>query len=83
MLSPVLVLGGIVVAQHRPSCSEWRAQVEEITDARMRHRYLGDGNAQAFDKAYRHWDATFEETRRDVRAQVALELKEIRPDLCL
>lgn len=83
MFSPLLVLGGIVVAQQRPSCAEWRTQVEAITDGRMRHRYMGDGNAQKFDHAYRHWDTTFEETRAGVRAQVAFELAEDRPDLCL
>lgn len=81
--SPLLVLGGIVVAQQRPSCAEWAAEVEEITDGRMRDRYLGDGNPQEFDDAYRHWDTTFEETRKGVRAQVAFDLKEDRPDLCL
>ena len=83
MFSPLLVIGGIVVAQQRPGCAEWRAEVEEITDGRMRDRYLGDGNARKFDNAYSHWDTTFEETRKDVRAQVAFELEEERPDLCL
>jgi hypothetical protein len=82
-LSPLLVLGGIVVAQQRPSCERWRAEVEATTDARMRTRYLGGGNAQEFDYAYRHWDTTFEETRAGVRAQVALEAREGRPGLCL
>jgi hypothetical protein len=83
MLSPLVVLGGIWVAQHRPSCSQWRAEVEEVTELRMATRYAGDGNAQEFDHAYRHWDTTFRETRDGVRAQVAHDLSDDRPDLCL
>ena len=82
LLSPALVFGGVVLAQQRPACAEWREQVEETTSARMSTRYLGDGDEQAFDHAYRHWDTTFRETRKDVRAQVAMELSEDRPGLC-
>ena len=82
LLSPALVFGGVVLAQQRPACAEWRAQVEEATSDRMSTRYLGDGDARAFDRAYRHWDTTFRETRQDVRAQVAMELSEDRPELC-
>ena len=83
LLSPLAVLGTVVAAQQLPACREWRAEVEETTDARMRNRYLGNGNAQDFDRAYHHWDATYRETRDGVRAQVAHELSAERPGLCL
>jgi hypothetical protein len=82
LLSPLFAIGAIEVAQHAPVCSDWRAEVEEITDSRMRTRYLGDGDAQEFDRAYRHWETTFKETRAGVRAQVAHDLAEDRPGLC-
>ena len=82
LLSPLFAIGAIEVAQHAPACSGWRAEVEEITDSRMRTRYLGDGDAQEFDRAYSHWETTFKETRAGVCAQVAHDLAEDRLDFC-
>lgn len=82
LLSPLLVVAVITAAQHAPACAEWSAGVDAETGARMTTRYMGDGDARSFDLAYREWETTFEETRADVRAQVALERAETRPDLC-
>lgn len=82
-ITPLPVGAWLLAVRYMPACSEWRKEVQASAQSAIRERYIGFGNREAVDDAYRSEGSGYDDIMNSLLGSAEHELADSRPFACI